>query len=66
MGEDFFSGSGILIITKSGIDTPLHVWKISKEMSINYEFFLLHLSVSQQTENLHQLLIEVQNLCDNP
>lgn len=26
VGEDFFSGSGILIITKSGIETPLHVW----------------------------------------
>lgn len=30
VGEDFFSGSGILIITKSSVETLLHVGKPEK------------------------------------
>jgi len=32
VGEDFFSGSGVLIITQSSIETLLHVWNRRKEV----------------------------------
>lgn len=30
VGEDFFSGSGILVITENGIETLLHVGQAEK------------------------------------
>ncbi len=42
MGEDFLSGSGILIITKSSIEALLHVGKAKKKkLLIIYTFTVL-------------------------
>lgn len=43
VGEDFFSGSGILIITKSSIETLLHIGKAKKKYIVILKSFINHL-----------------------